>query len=156
MHIFEKLPQILGLCPIVKFLSTLEKSDPPKHFVDPSTEKSCKNYCWNLYRWNMNPCLIHSSLTLMPYINILHLFTRFGASSKSTSKLDFDTGHVIAKTVTNISLEQTTFHHCVHILCVHTDALLHTAKQMALWPIERIIYWELDQEQKVSEPCFLV
>ena len=29
MHIFEKLPQILGLCPIVKFHSTLEKSDPP-------------------------------------------------------------------------------------------------------------------------------
>ena len=39
MPIFEKLPQILGLCPIVKFRSTLEKSDPPKHFVDPLNRK---------------------------------------------------------------------------------------------------------------------
>ena len=32
-HIFEKLPQILGLCPIVKFRSTLEKSDPPPNIL---------------------------------------------------------------------------------------------------------------------------
>ena len=44
MHIFEKLPQILGLCPIVKIRSTLEKSDPPKHFVDPpKNPKNPKN-----------------------------------------------------------------------------------------------------------------
>ena len=40
MHIFEKLPQILGLCPIVKFRSTLEKSDPPEHFLDPPQPKN--------------------------------------------------------------------------------------------------------------------
>ena len=33
MHIFEKLPQILGLCSIVKFRSTLEKSDPPPNIL---------------------------------------------------------------------------------------------------------------------------
>ena len=40
MPIFEKLPQILGLCPLVKFRSTPEKSDPPKHFVDPPQAKN--------------------------------------------------------------------------------------------------------------------
>ena len=38
MQKFEKLPQILGLCQIVKFRSTLEKSDP-KHFGDPVNRK---------------------------------------------------------------------------------------------------------------------
>ena len=28
MHIFEKLPQTLGVCPIVKFRSTLENRTP--------------------------------------------------------------------------------------------------------------------------------
>ena len=42
---FEKVPQILGLCPIVKIRSTLEKSDRPQTFcAPPSTEKSCINY----------------------------------------------------------------------------------------------------------------
>ena len=45
MHIFEKLPQILGLWLIVKFRFTLEKSDPPNILWTPSTEKSCINYC---------------------------------------------------------------------------------------------------------------
>ena len=46
MHIFEKLPQILGLYQIVKIRSTFEKSDPPQTFGGPpSTEKSCINYC---------------------------------------------------------------------------------------------------------------
>ena len=45
MQIFEKLPQILGLCPIVKFRSTLEKSDPPNIWRTPSNEKSGINYC---------------------------------------------------------------------------------------------------------------
>ena len=40
MHIFEKLPRILGLCPIVKFRSTLEKSDPPPNiFWTPLNRK---------------------------------------------------------------------------------------------------------------------
>ena len=39
MRIFEKLPQILGVCPIENFGSTLEKSDPSKHFVDPLNRK---------------------------------------------------------------------------------------------------------------------
>ena len=39
MHIFEKLPQILGLCPIVKFRSTIEKSDPPNIFGTPLNRK---------------------------------------------------------------------------------------------------------------------
>ena len=39
MHIFEKLPQILGLCPIVKLLSTLEKSDPPNILWTPLNRK---------------------------------------------------------------------------------------------------------------------
>ena len=46
MHIFEKLPQILGLCPLVKFRITLEKSDPQTFCGPPSTEKSCINYCF--------------------------------------------------------------------------------------------------------------
>ena len=37
MHIFEKLPQIF---PIVKFRSTLEKSDPSKHLADPLQPKN--------------------------------------------------------------------------------------------------------------------
>ena len=45
MPIFEKLPQILRLCPIVKFRSTLEKLDPPNILLTPSTEKSCRNHC---------------------------------------------------------------------------------------------------------------
>ena len=45
MHIFEKLPKILVLCPIVKFRSTVEKSDPQTIYGPPSTEKSCINYC---------------------------------------------------------------------------------------------------------------
>ena len=40
MHIFEKLPQILGLCPIVKFRSTLEKSAPPQTFCGPPSPKN--------------------------------------------------------------------------------------------------------------------
>ena len=39
MHIFEKLPQILGLCPIVKIRSTLEKSDPPNILWTPLNRK---------------------------------------------------------------------------------------------------------------------
>ena len=35
MHIFERLPQILWLCPIVKFRSTLEKSDRHQTFSGP-------------------------------------------------------------------------------------------------------------------------
>ena len=45
MQILEKLPQILGLCPVVKFRSTLEKSDPQTFGGPLSTEKSCINYC---------------------------------------------------------------------------------------------------------------
>ena len=44
MPIFEKLPQNLGLCPIVKFRSTSEKSDPPNILWTPSADKSCINY----------------------------------------------------------------------------------------------------------------
>ena len=40
MHIFEKLPQILVLCPIVKFRSTLEKSDPPNILWTPLNRKN--------------------------------------------------------------------------------------------------------------------
>ena len=39
MHIFEKLLQILGLCPIVKIRSTLEKSDPPNILWTPLNRK---------------------------------------------------------------------------------------------------------------------
>ena len=39
MDIFEKLPQILGLCPIVKFRSTREKSDPPNIWRTPLNRK---------------------------------------------------------------------------------------------------------------------
>ena len=39
MHIFEKLSQILGLCPIVKFRSTLEKADP-QTFCGPPQPKN--------------------------------------------------------------------------------------------------------------------
>ena len=39
MHIFEKLPQILGLYTIVNFRSTLEKSDPPNILWTPLNRK---------------------------------------------------------------------------------------------------------------------
>ena len=39
MHIFEKLPQILGPCSIVKFRSTLEKSDPQNIWRTPLNRK---------------------------------------------------------------------------------------------------------------------
>ena len=39
MHIFEKVPRILGLCPIVKIRSTLEKSDPPNILWTPLNRK---------------------------------------------------------------------------------------------------------------------
>ena len=39
MHIFEKLPQILGLCPKVKFRSTLEKPDRPNILWTPLNRK---------------------------------------------------------------------------------------------------------------------
>ena len=45
MQFFEKLPQILGFCPIVKFRSTLEKADPQTSGgPPPSPKKSCINY----------------------------------------------------------------------------------------------------------------
>ena len=46
MQIFEKLPQILGLCPIVKVLSDPRKIGPP--IGPPSNEKSCNHYCRKL------------------------------------------------------------------------------------------------------------
>ena len=39
MHIFEKFLQILGLCPIVKFRSTLSKSDSPNIWRSPRNRK---------------------------------------------------------------------------------------------------------------------
>ena len=39
MHIFEKLPQILGRCPRVKFRTILEKSDPPNMLWTPLNRK---------------------------------------------------------------------------------------------------------------------
>ena len=44
-NFFHKLPQILALCTIAKFRSTIEKSDAPNILSIPSTEKSCINYC---------------------------------------------------------------------------------------------------------------
>ena len=38
MHIFEKLPQVLRLCLIVKFWSDPRKSDP-QHLADPLNRK---------------------------------------------------------------------------------------------------------------------
>ena len=39
LHIFKKLPQILGLCPIVKICSALKKSDPPNILWTPLNRK---------------------------------------------------------------------------------------------------------------------
>ena len=44
MHIFEKLTQILGLFPIVKFRSDTRKIGPLNIWQTPSTEKFSMHY----------------------------------------------------------------------------------------------------------------
>ena len=51
MHIFERLPWILGFYRILKFRSDPRKSYPKTFGEHPSTEKSCTNYLKWIFLW---------------------------------------------------------------------------------------------------------
>ena len=82
MHIFEKLPQILGLCPILKFRSTLQKSEP-QTFRGPPQPKNPACFSVILFQF-----YLAFNVTLIKYLCNHHHQQRLFMPSFSNVTID--------------------------------------------------------------------
>ena len=77
MHIFEKLPQILGLCPIVKFRSTSKNRTPSNIFWTPLNRKILHKLLLSLFpsstfeMWGLRLIGVNLELTWQPNSHFL-------------------------------------------------------------------------------------